>query len=152
MTASGLPARIGYALVAFPTGALLGYVAALKLLIRFGSVFEDPHPSMQGFGYFMMSLAAAATLALTASLIALTLPWSRPVKVRGRIARIITSVLLVLFAFVILSGQGHAPIFIFALTIWLAAVAYFTFIRHGIFDSPPIATDAQDFDTVPQRE
>ena len=86
MTATSLPARIGYANVVLPLGAVLGYALALKLLIKFGSIFEDPHSSMQGFGYFMMSLASAATFAATASLIALTLPWKRPIRANGKAA------------------------------------------------------------------
>src|SRR5580704_6588978 len=91
MTATSLPARIGYAIVVLPLGAVLGYVLALKLLIRFGSIFQDPHSSMQGFGYFMMSLVSAATFATTASLIALTLPWKRPIKVNGKVGRVVVS-------------------------------------------------------------
>jgi hypothetical protein len=84
ISATSLPARIGYAVVSFPVAALAGYLLTLKLLIKFGSIFQDAHPSMQGFGYFMMSLAVAATFGLTAFLMGLTLPWKRPVKAQGK--------------------------------------------------------------------
>jgi hypothetical protein len=99
---------------------------------------------MQGFGYFMMSLAVAATAGFTASAVALTLPWARPIKAKGRVVRILVSILLVFCAFVVLAGQGHAPIFVLALSAWLAIAAYFTFIRHGILDPPQVETSAQE--------
>jgi hypothetical protein len=134
MTASSLPARIGYAIIAFPIGAILGYFIMLQLLLRIGSIFKDPHPSMQGFGYFMMSLAAAATLGLSLSLVALTLPWYRPSAKTGRTMRIVLSALVVFFAFIVLSGQGNALIFSMAVSVWLALVLSLTFIRHGVLD------------------
>jgi hypothetical protein len=112
MTVTSLPARIGYAIVVLPLGAVLGYILALKLFIKFGSIFQDPHSSMQGFGYFMMSLASAATFAATASLIALTLPWKRPIRANGKVGRVVVSVVLLGLAFLILAGQGHALIFV----------------------------------------
>ena len=135
MTATSLPARIGYAIVVLPLGAVLGYVLALKLLIKFGSVFHDPHWSMQGFGYFMMSLASAATFAATASLIALTLPWQRPTKDNGKAGRIVVSVMVLGFAFLILAGQGHALIFVLTVIGWLAVLFYLTYVRCGVLDS-----------------
>ena len=135
MTATSLPARIGYAIVVLPLGAVLGYVLALKLLIKFGSVFQDPHSSMQGFGYFMMSLASAATFAATASLIALTLPWKRPIRDNGKAGRIVVSAVLLGLAFLILAGQGHALIFVLAVIGCLAVVFYLTYVRYGVLDS-----------------
>jgi hypothetical protein len=135
MTATSLPARIGYAIVVLPLGAVLGYVLALKLLIKFGSVFQDPHSSMEGFGYFMMSLASAATFAATASLIALTLPWKRPIRDNGKAGRIVVSVVLLGLAFLILAGQGHALIFVLTVIGWLAVLFYLTYVRCGVLDS-----------------
>jgi hypothetical protein len=135
MTATSLPARIGYAIVVLPLGAVLGYVLALKLLIKFGSVFQDPHSSMQGFGYFVMSLASAAILAATASLIALTLPWKRPPKANGKVGRLVISVVLLGFTFLILAGQGQAPIIVLTVIGWLALVFYLTYVRCGVLDS-----------------
>jgi hypothetical protein len=89
---------------------------------------------MQGFGYFMMSLAAAATLGLSLSLVVLTLPWYRPSAKTGRTMRIVLSVLVVFFAFIVLSGQGNALIFSIAVSLWLALVLSLTFIRHGVLD------------------
>ncbi len=134
MTSTSLPARIGYAIVVLPLGAVLGYVLALKLLIKFGSIFEDPHSSMQGFGYFMMSLASAATFAATASLIALTLPWKRPIRANGKVARVAVSVVLLGLAFLILAGLGHALIFVLTVIGWLAVVFYLTCVRYGVLD------------------
>ena len=90
---------------------------------------------MQGFGYFMMSLAAAATFGITLLLVFLTLPWTRPVRPTGMGGRLTISVILVLLAFLILIGQGHALIFVIVLTGWLAALAYLTYVRHGILDT-----------------
>ena len=135
MSATSLPARIGYAIVVAPLGAVLGYVLALKLLIKFGSVFQDPHSSMQGFGYFMMSLASAATFAATASLIAVTLPWKRPIRANGKAGRVVDSVVLLGLAFLILAGQGHALIFVLTVIGWLAVVFYLTYVRYGVLDS-----------------
>ncbi len=134
MSASSLPARIGYAIVAFPIGAILGYFLMLQVLLRIGSIFQDPHPSMQAFGYFMMSLAAAATLGLSFSLVAITLPWCRPSAKTGRTTRIVLAALVVFFPFVVLSRQGNALIFSMAVSLWLALVLSFTFIRHGVLD------------------
>jgi hypothetical protein len=138
VTATSLPARFGYALVAFPVGAVLGYILMLKLLFKIGFLFQDPHPSMQGFGYFMMSLAAAATMAITASLFALTLPWIRPARSQGVVPRTIASAVFVLIAFFILAGQGHAPIFVFAVTGLLVGMLYITYVRHGVLDQSRI--------------
>jgi hypothetical protein len=135
MSATSLPARIGYAIVVAPLGAVLGYVLALKLLIKFGSIFQDPHSSMQGFGYFMMSLASAATFAVMGSLVAITLPWKRPIKASGKVGRIVVSVVLLGIAFLILAGQGHALIFVLAVIGCLALMFYLTYIRHGVLDA-----------------
>jgi hypothetical protein len=135
VTATSLPARIGYAIVVLPLGAVLGYVLALKLLIKFGAVFLDPHSSMQGFGYFMMSVASAIAFAATASLIAVTLPWKRPLRANGKAGRIVVSVMLLGLAILILAGQGHALIFVLIVIGWLAVVFYLTYIRCGVLDS-----------------
>jgi hypothetical protein len=131
MTATSLPARIGYAIVVLPLGAVLGYVLALKLLIKFGSVFQDPHSSMQGFGYFMMSLASAATFAATTSLIAVTLPWKRPIRANGEVGRVVVSVMLLGFSFLILAGEGNALIFVLIVIGWLAVVFYLCTVRRS---------------------
>jgi hypothetical protein len=114
---------------------ILGYVLALKLLIKFGSIFQDPHSSMQGFGYFIMSLASAATFAATASIIALTLPGKRPIRENGKVARVVVSAVLLGLAFLILAGQGQALIFVQAVIGWLAVVFYLTYVRYGVLDS-----------------
>ena len=134
MTPTALPARIGYAVLAFPLGALLGFFAALSLLKIAGPLFHDNHPSMQGFGYFMMALASGAAMATNTSLVALTLPWKRPVKNDGTAIRISASALFLILAFLMLVGQGHALIFVLAVSSWLAVSIYFTFVRHGVFD------------------
>jgi hypothetical protein len=90
---------------------------------------------MQGFGYFMMSLASAATFAATASLITLTLPWKRPIRANGKVGRVVVSVVLLGLAFLILAGQGHALIFVLSVVGWLAVVFYLTYIRYGVIDS-----------------
>ena len=89
---------------------------------------------MQGFGYFMMSLASAATFAATASLIALTLPWKRPIRANGKVARVAVSVVLLGLAFLILAGLGHAPTFVLTVIGWLAVVFYLTCVRYGVLD------------------
>ena len=102
---------------------------------QFGSIFQDPHSSMQGFGYFMMSLASAATFAVMGSLVAITLPWKRPIKASGKVGRIVVSVVLLGIAFLILAGQGHALIFVLAVIGCLALMFYLTYIRHGVLDA-----------------
>jgi len=133
--ATGISLRILYAIVAFPLGAIAGYVLMLQFLLRAGWMFHDPHPSMRGFGYFMMSLASAAVLAITASMTALTMPWVRPRKEAGRTGRAIVAVTLTILAFLVLIGQGHALAFVLALVSWLAAASFLTFVRCGVLDS-----------------
>lgn len=133
-SAYGLFARLAGAVVFFLLGALLGYILMLKLLIAMGGIFHDSHPSMQGFGYFMMSLATAVVTGLTASLAVLTMPWIRPVKSDGKGIRIALSLLLLFFTFILLGGQGHALIFVLGIVLWLAIVLWLTFVRCGLFD------------------
>jgi hypothetical protein len=125
--------------IALAVGALGGFFGMLALLTRtpIGPLFQDAHPSMAGFRYFKMGLAVAAATAITAALIFITLPWKRPLKASGKFGRVVTSALLSLLTFVILTGQGHAPAFVLAITIWIALVTYFTYVRHGILDSKP---------------
>jgi hypothetical protein len=125
--------------IAFAIGAVAGFFGTLALLTRtpIGPLFKDAHPSVAGFGYFMMGLAEAAATAVTAALLFITLPWKRPLKDSGTIGRFVIAGLLSLLTFVILTGQGHAPAFVLAITIWIALVAYFTYVRHGILDSKP---------------
>jgi hypothetical protein len=123
--------------IALAVGAAAGFFGILALLTRtpIGPLFQDAHQSMEGFGYFMMGLAGAASTAITAALIFITLPWKRPLKASGKIGRFVIAALSSLLAFVILIGQGHALAFVLAITIWIALVAYFTYVRHGILDS-----------------
>ena len=123
----------------FPLGALLGYILMLKLLIAMGGIFHDSHPSMQGFGYFMMSLATAAVMGLTVSLAVLTMPWIRPAKSDGKGIRIALSLLLLFFTFIVLTGQGNALIFVLGIVLWLAIVLWLTFVRCGLLDEDSLA-------------
>ena len=92
---------------------------------------------MEAFGYFMMSLAGGAATGISAGLLFITLPWKRPLKAIGKISRVGIAALLSLLIFFILSGQGHAPMFVFGITSWIALAVYFTYVRHGILDAKP---------------
>jgi len=69
MRATSLLPRIAYAVIALAVGAVAGFFGMLALLTRtpIGSLFQDAHPGMEGFGYFMMGLAVAAATAITAA-------------------------------------------------------------------------------------
>jgi hypothetical protein len=63
------------------------------------------------------------------------LPWRRPIKANGKVGRVVVSVVLIAFAFLIMAGQGHALIFVLTVIGWLAVVFYLTYVRYGILDS-----------------
>jgi len=136
MTAVSLPARIVYAVLAFPLGAAAGFYLSTPLFIKLAPLFHDPYPSMEGFGVFVMALGVGAASGLTVFLVALTLPWKRRRKRRGRAGRAIFAALFILLASLFLADQGNALIYDLAIATWLALAMSFTFVRYGVLDQP----------------
>lgn len=89
---------------------------------------------MSGFGVFVTALAWGMTIAVTATLVALTLPWSRAVRTEGKLRRGIFSSVITGLAFLDFVGMGHALIFAIGLTVWIGTVFYFTLVLKGVRD------------------
>jgi len=129
-----LTARIGYALVAVPLGSALGFYPSILLLPKLGKLLQQGDPRADGFSVFVSAILAGGVLAFTASAVALTLPWIRRRKHRGRTGRMVLSCVFVLLASLGFADQGHALLLDLAFTLWLAYTVTFTFVRYGVLD------------------
>jgi len=134
MTATSLPARIIYAILAIPAAGVAAFYASMALLARYAPQFGDSALSPEGYGIFSRSLAFGAVLAFTASLVALTLPWVRLRKRRGRNGRAIFSALFILLISLGFAADHHALVYDAAVAVWLAFTMTFTFVRYGVLD------------------
>jgi hypothetical protein len=132
MSTTGLPARIFYAAVALPLAGAGGFYAGVWLLPKLADLLQ--HPNADGYRIFNMAVGAGAVLALTAFLIALTLPWKRRKKRRGRPGRIAVACVLVVVASLGFAGLGHRLIYDLVFAVWLAYTVSFTFVRYGVLD------------------
>ena len=134
MNLASLPARVLYALIAIPAGEAAGFYSAMSLLPRMTAVFPQLDPDGNGFGIFKIALGVGTALAFTLSLVALTLPWKRHRKRRGRAARIVATCLLVVFVSAGVSVEGYSLLFDFVFVVWLAYTMAYTFVRYGVVD------------------
>jgi len=134
MSATGLPARIAYACIALLLGGGVGFYSCMSFLPEFTTTYPQLDAGMDGSGIFKIAISVGAALALTASLIALTLPWSRHRKRRGRAWRISFSCVVVVFAAVLFADQRFGLIYDFAFIVWLTYFLTFTFVRYGVLD------------------
>jgi hypothetical protein len=136
MDAKSLLARIGYAVLALLLGEAVGFHAIMWLLPAFVARYPKLDTGMSGQEMFNLALSVGAGVALTAALFALTLPWIRHRKRRGRPWRIAAS-----FAIVLVASVGFADLvprlaldLVFAT--WLAYTMAYTFVRYGVVDDP----------------
>ncbi len=134
MDAASLPARIAYGAIALPLGGALGFYASMRLFPELTASHPDLDPNMDGFVIFKIAICLGVAIAFTASLLALTLPWVRHRKRRGRTWRLILTGAFVVFASVVFADQGFRLIYDLAFAAWLAYTMAFTFVRYGIID------------------
>jgi hypothetical protein len=134
MSAVGLPARICYAIVALPAGGAAGFYSVIWLLPKLADLLQQPDLGLENYTMFASALFFGGAVALTASLVALTLPWKRRRKHRGRELRIVLSSIFVVLASAAFSGLGNALIVDLAFAGWLAYTVTFTIVRYGVLD------------------
>ena len=134
MNAASLPARIVYASVALPLGGAAGFYSCLRFLPEFTASHTELDPAMDGSGIFKIALSVGAAVAFTACLFAITLPWSRRRKRRGRSGRIGFSGVVVMVASILFADQGFGLIYDLAFVAWLTYTMTFTFVRYGLLD------------------
>jgi len=134
MNAAGLPARIVYAATALPLGAAAGFYSCMRFLPEFTANHPQLDREMDGSRIFKIALAVGMTIAFTACLFALTLPWSRRRKRRGRAWRIGFSGIVVMLASILFADQGLGLIYDLAFVVWLTYTVTFTFVRYGLLD------------------
>ena len=134
MSATGLPARMVYAVVALALGGVAGFYAGMWeypiLLLRFQGVDAD----LDGYEIFKVALGIAAVVAFTAFLVALTLPWSRHRRRSGRRRRLVISGVVGVLAALAFAGLHHPVILDLAFAAWLAYVMAYTYVRYGLLD------------------
>jgi hypothetical protein len=134
MKASGLPARISYFVVALPLGGAAGFYSSMWLLPKLAGRYPQLDTGVNGEGFFYLSLGLGAALAFSASLLALTLPWSRHRKRRGRPWRITFSCVVVVVASAAFAAEVHGLGYDLAFAAWLAYTMAYTFVRYGVID------------------
>jgi hypothetical protein len=135
MNALGLPARIGYALVALAVGAAVGFYGSIWLLPKLVKLLQGPDAGLDEFLLFQGALGVGTGLAFSAALVALTLPWKRHRRRSGRQRRIVVSGVFVVLASLSFASQGHALTYDLAFAVWLAYAMAYTFVRYGVLDS-----------------
>jgi hypothetical protein len=130
MDTTGLPARIGYAVVAFPAVGAAAFYASTWLWPKFAGA----DLGTEGYGIFAGSLGVGAVFGLTAFLLALTLPWRRRRRRSGRTRRIVVACVVVVLASLGFAGLGHELIYDLMFAAWLAYAMAFTYVRYGVRD------------------
>jgi hypothetical protein len=134
MKASGLPARIVYAVAALPLGGAAGFYASIWLLPKLASRFPQLDSGANGERFFYLALGAGAAVAFSLALLALTLPWSRHRERRGRAWRITVSSVVVVAASVVFAAEVHGLLYDLAFAAWMAYTMAYTFVRYGVVD------------------
>ena len=134
MSAVGLPARIGYALIALPAGEAAGFYSVVWVSPKMSLLLQVPNIAPENYTTFVTALYVGGAVALTASLVGLTLPGRRRRKRRGRPWRIALSGTLLVLASSAFAGLGHTLLVDFAFAAWLAYTVTFTFVRYGVLD------------------
>jgi len=134
MSAVGLPARIVYAVAAVPLGAAAGFYTSMEVLPHFAEGHPGLDPARDGSGIFHAALFAGLASALTLGLLALTLPWIRHRKRRGRGWRVAVSGVAVLVLSVVFADEGYGLVSDLVFVAWLTYTLAFTFVRYGVID------------------
>jgi len=134
MSAASLPTRIVYLVVALPLGAAAGFYSSMQVLPQFTASYPKLDPAMDGSGIFRLALFAGTVVAFTAGMFALTLPWIRHRKRRGRGWRVGVSGALVVLLSVAFAAQGYGLVVDLAFVAWLTYTVAFTVVRYGVVD------------------
>lgn len=134
MTGASLPARIVYTAAAVPLAGAAGFYLAIGLLPELIAKYPQIDPGADGQRIFNQAVGVGAGFAFTAGLVALTLPWIRHRKRRGRGMRTAVSVGLVVGVSVFFAGLGHRLVYDLLFAAWLAYTMAYTFVRYGVLD------------------
>ena len=134
MKARGLPARIGYVVVATPAACVGGFYLGIWVLTRALPSLYGVQDANPGWQEFLFSLLVGGAAGFTTFFYALTLPWGRLRRRRGRTWRMAASALIVLVPSVMAAAEGVPLRYVAVLMVWLAVVLTFTFVRYGVLD------------------
>jgi hypothetical protein len=134
MKATGLAARLLYAVVALPVGFALGFYATVWLLPIAAPILSIASPAAETEELFRLGLSVGAVLAVPAFLCALTLPWRRRRYRRGRQWRLGVSGFIVVVASLVFAGMGHSLRYDLLFAAWLGYTLALTFVRYGVAD------------------
>jgi phosphoglycerol transferase MdoB-like AlkP superfamily enzyme len=134
MRASGLAARITYAILAIPAALAAGFCATAWLLPKAAPILGIASPPPQSEDLFRLALSVGAILVVPAFLCALTLPWKRRRQRRGRNWRLAVSAVIVIAASLAFSGLGHSLRYDLLFALWLGYTLALTFVRYGLVD------------------
>ena len=134
MKGSALPLRIVYTLIATPVASIGGFYLGVLLFTRVVPTLEGIQGGDPGLVEFVLSLVVAGALGFTAFLFALTLPWRRLRRRKGRLLRIVFSAALVLVVSLIGAAESVPLSYIVGLVVWMSVVLTFTVIRYGVLD------------------
>jgi hypothetical protein len=134
MNASGLPARIGYTVVALPLGGGAGFYLSMYLLPKLAARYPQIDPGLDGQGLFNVALGVSGAVAFSVALLALTLPWSRRRKRHGRSWRIALAGVLVVIASAAFAAEVHGLVVDLVFAAWMAYMMAYTFVRYGVTD------------------
>jgi hypothetical protein len=134
MRAISLQARLMYAVVAVPLGGAVGFYLSIYLLPKLSVVLTFIDTGSDGRELFEIALGVGTLLAFTAAMVALTLPWKRHRKRRGRTGRIGVTCAVVVLASVSFAAEVHSLVYDLVFAAWLAYVMSYTFVRYGVVD------------------
>lgn len=132
MSATGLPARIVYAVVATPLAATGGFYLGIFLFNRLLPGANGDLAPQPGWAEFVLSLMVGAAIAFPVFWWALTLPQLRLRRRAGRVWRTGFSAAIVLVISVMIRAEGMPLRYTVALMVWMAVILTFTFIRYGL--------------------
>jgi drug/metabolite transporter (DMT)-like permease len=107
---------------------------SMWLLPKLIILTHESDPGMEGFDIFKLAISVGAVLSFTAAMVALTLPWARLRKRRGRSWRLGIGCVFVGLASLGFAGRGHSVIADLAFAAWLAYTVSYTFVRYGLLD------------------
>ena len=136
MSSKSLPARIVYTAIVLPLGAAAGFYSIMWLLPGLVAKYPRLDTGMNGQEMFDLAVSVGGGVAFTAALFALTLPWIRHRKRRGRPWRIAASFVVVLVASVVFADMVPRLIPDLLFAAWLAYTMAYTFVRYGVVDDP----------------
>jgi hypothetical protein len=134
MRATGLAARITYAILAIPAALVVGFCVTAWFLPKVAPILGIASPPPQSEDLFRLALSVGAVLAVPAFLCALTRPWKRRRQRRGRNWRLAVSAVIVVAASLAFAGLGHSLRYDLLFAVWLAYTLALTFVRYGIVD------------------